>query len=161
MNVLPLHPVAGPAAAMPASATFTAWGAPVEITAPAALLPGCRALVARLQRLWNPTIPGSDLHRLYASVGTVVPVEPETVALVELAARAARHDPHPPRALHDVVVDPRHGRAGLPEPELLDFRTMIPVLTAALLVRFLQERGAGVARVRIGPTERRTDTPAA
>ncbi|TQS45741.1 FAD:protein FMN transferase [Cryptosporangium phraense] len=101
-----------------------------------------QALVARLESLWNPTLPDSDLHRLYAGVGTMVPVEPETVALVELATRAARREPDPSPALRDVVIDRRHGRVGLPELDLLDLRAMAPVLTAALLGRYLEERAA-------------------
>lgn len=136
---------------------FTAWGLPVEIDAPAALLPGARALVTRLEHLWDPTIPDSDLHRLYASIGTVVSVEPETVALIELATRAAWRRPEPPAALRHVVIDLRHSWAGLPEAELLDVGAMAPVLTAALLVRYLQENGADAVRVRVGETVRISD----
>ncbi|SHM93093.1 hypothetical protein [Cryptosporangium aurantiacum] len=146
MTVVDLHPRA--------HRELTAWGLPIEIDAPAALLPGARALVARLERLWNPALPGSDLHRAYSLLGTMVTVEPETAALVELAARAAWRHPHPPMALHDVIVDLRRNRVGLPDDELLDLRAMVPVLTAALLVRYLRENGAETVHVRVGDAVR-------
>ena len=104
----------------------------------AALPPGARALVHRLERLWNPTLHGSDLYRLHTLVGTMVTVEAETVALVELATRAAWRRPSPPPALHDVVIDARRNRVGLPAGDLLDFAATVPVLTGALLARYLR-----------------------
>lgn len=144
-----------------ARANFTAWGMPVEIIAPQELLPGARALVHRLERLWNPTLAGSDLHRLYAVVGTMVPVEPETVALVELATRAAWRAPEPPLVLHDVVIDTRRYRVGLPADDLLDFRATVPALTAALLSHYLQEHGAETFEVRVGSVRRSATAAAA
>lgn len=138
--------------------SFTAWGMPVEIIGPSALLPGARALVHRLERLWNPTLPDSDLHRLYALVGTMVTVEPETVALVELATRAAWRAPQPAMGLRDVVIDGRRNRVGLPAEDLLDFRATAPALTAALLTRYLQEHGAVATRVRVGDAVREVDS---
>jgi hypothetical protein len=138
---------------------FTAWGVPVEIEAPARLLPGARALVERLESLWDAEVHGSDLHRLDALAGTVVVVEPETVALIELAVLACRQGPQPPSALRDVVIDVRRNRVGLPEPELLDVRSMVPLLAAALLVRYLRGHGADVVRVRVGGTVRTAGAP--
>ncbi|GAA3391974.1 hypothetical protein [Cryptosporangium minutisporangium] len=154
MTALALGTAVRPPERGAAHEAFFAWSFPVEIDAPPALLPGARALVARLERLWNPTVDGSDLQRVYARIGTMVPVEPETVALVGLATRAAWRLPSPPMALHDVVIDARRNRVGLPDGDLLDFRVMVPVLTAALLVRYLDGNGADVVRVRVGDTLR-------
>lgn len=143
---------------VPRRTSFTAWNAPVEIemTGSVDLLSGARALVERLERRWDPASRDSDLHRLAAMAGTMVTVEPETLALVELAARAAWKRPDAPAALHDIVIDSRRDRVGLPADGLLDLRGMVPVLTAALLVRYLGEHGATSVRVRVDGIIRET-----
>ena len=55
MTALALRASAQPTVAHEA---FFAWSFPVEIDAPSALLPGARALVARLERLEQPVKPG-------------------------------------------------------------------------------------------------------
>jgi hypothetical protein len=137
---------------------FTAWDAPVEIelAGPVNLLSGAQTLVERLESLWDPTGRDSDVARMLTMIGTMVTVEPETVALVELAARAAWRRPDPPFALHDVVIDRHRGRVGLPAADLLDLASMVPTLTAALLIRYLTENGASAVRVRVGQIVRTT-----
>jgi hypothetical protein len=143
------------------SIQFFAWDVPVSISAVGGSLDGARALVERLESLWDVSIADSDLHRVFAWLGTVVAVEPETVALVELAARAAWRQPKPPAALHDVVIDLRHSRVGLPGADLLDLDAMRPVLAVALVVRYFAENGASYVRVRVGDAVRTTGVLAA
>ena len=140
---------------------FTAWDAPVEIelAGPVNLLSGAQTLVERLESLWDPSARDSDVARMLALIGTMVPVEPETVALVELAARAAWRRPDAPFALHDVVIDRHRCRVGLPAEDLLDFDSMVPTLAAALLIRYLAENGASSVRVRVGENVRTTSGP--
>jgi hypothetical protein len=57
------------------------------------------------------------------------------------------------------VIDARRNRVGLPEPELLDVRSVVPLLAAALLVRYLRGHGADAVRVRVGGTVRTAGAP--
>ena len=143
---------------------ITALGRPVHV----AVLGGGQALIDQaltrleyLDRLWNPGRSRSDLARLRHRAGVVVPVAPETVLLVALAARASLELAVPPWAegestrdrgtagWQDAVADPRHGLAGV-SGTAADLTGLARGLAADIVVGALLDSGAAGVMVSVG-----------
>lgn len=63
------------------------WQEANPLVAPGDLLDLAEAELARLEQLWSRFRPDSDVARVSAAAGTLVPVAPDTITLLELARR--------------------------------------------------------------------------
>ena len=102
-----------------------------------------RARLNELAEKWTPQGQRSEIARLNAYPGVMLPMSADTMLLADVLTSG----PGPERLL----VDARHGAVGRTCDQELDLGQTALTLTSDLVIRDMLEAGAESASVRLGP----------